>query len=123
MALNVDSEAPAPLVIKDEPEKTVNQVPRHWFLISGAVEYVQLPGDEPKSYKVNCIYAGESDHLRVRDLAKIQTTLQMHFHTKYSRRHPQPPDEITDAVIYSIGYLGFFTDEEFYAGAPTGENS
>lgn len=87
-----------------------------YFLVSGEIEYRDGEGDSFKTMRVNGIHSGER-YLIVKDLAKIQTMLQMQFHHKNQRRSPNPP-EITDAVIYSVTFLGEFTHEEFHAGAP-----
>jgi hypothetical protein len=99
------------------PTAKVNKLKRFYFLVSGEIEYSEAEGVPSKYMKVNGIHVDTDQRLNVKALATIQTTLQMHFHTKYSKTHPSAP-QITDAVINSITYLGLFTQDEFHKGAP-----
>lgn len=128
MAPNLGTGSPAPLTLEEapevkQPEAKQEQKPQHWFLVSGEIEYVMGAGSpaDPKRLErinVNCLFFGDSRELRVRDLAKIQTTLQMQFHTKHMRTHARPPEEITDVTIFAFSHMGCMTRDEFYAGAP-----
>ena len=94
------------------------KIKKHYFVVSGEVEYIENKGESPKYMKVNGIYPSVGQKLAVHELGQIQIMLQMHFHAKYMKTHEGPP-EITDAVIGSITYLGSFTEEEFHKEGPT----
>ena len=89
---------------------------QHYFLVSGEIEFIEVAKNKAKNsrtMKVNGVHASPENKLPARMLGSIQTMLQMHFHAKYSKTHPSPPEEITDAIITSIFYLGEFTNTEF----------
>ena len=89
---------------------------QHYFLVSGEIEFIEVAKNKAKNsrtVKVNGVLAAPENKLPARMLGSVQTTLQMQFHTKYSKTHPTPPEEITDVVITSISYLGEFTSAEF----------
>jgi hypothetical protein len=97
------------------------KIKKHYYLVSGEVEYVETKDALPKTVKVNCVHIDMSTKLNIKSLAQIQTLLQMHFHTKYSMTHKTPPEAITDAIIGSVSYLGVFTNDEFHKDAPEEE--
>lgn len=97
------------------------KIKKHYYLVSGEVEYVETKDALPKTVKVNCVHIDMSTKLNIKSLAQIQTLLQMHFHTKYSMTHKTPPEAITDAIIGSVSYLGVFTNDEFHKDAPAAE--
>lgn len=97
------------------------KIKKHYYLVSGEVEYVETKDALPKTVKVNCVHIDTSTKLNIKSLSQIQTLLQMHFHTKYSMTHKTPPEAITDAIIGSVSYLGVFTNDEFHKDAPEDE--
>jgi len=93
----------------DTPKALVRN---HYFLGVGEIEYREDKEAPVKTMLVDMIFTWPTRDLQVRAMAKIQESLQMRFHAKYSKSHPAPP-EITDVVILNIAHLGHFTSEEF----------
>lgn len=109
---------------KSRPAPQAKQAARlgYYFVVSGEVEYHEGDDTQPRFMKVNGVHVepvaqGKPDGITVKGLAQIQTLLQMHFHTQYSKTHPRAPT-ITNVVILSVSHLGVFTEAQFYKDAP-----
>ena len=97
---------------------------QHYFLVSGEVEFTEVSKSKTefsRAMKVNGIQVWKDRELPAAALAKIQTTLQLHFHQKYSKTHKAPPKEVTGVTIMAIIHLGEFTNEEFMKDAPSSD--
>lgn len=107
----------------EKTEETKTPDVFHYFLVAGEIHFLDSKFNKsPKTLKVNAVYQGSGVGLIARDLAKIQTRLQMAFHQKYSRTHSEAPN-VTDCVILGCSYIGTHTSEEFLAGAPGTEKT
>lgn len=91
----------------------------NYFLITGQIEFCESRHNKaPRTMLVNTVFRGSNMGMTAKDLAAIQTNLQMRFHHKYSKMHKQPPHEITDVVMFPPAYIGTFTETDFQANAP-----
>jgi len=89
---------------------------KHFFLVSGEVTY--SVGEGPiQTSGANAIHTQDKETFVGKDLAKIQTALQLYFHTVHSRTSPTPP-EIHNVVILGIFPLGQHDPKIFNAGIP-----
>lgn len=103
-------------------EQPQQSIPHAYFLISGEVEYVEPAQDQEqqptfKYRKVDMIFSTPEFRIVGKDLAKIQTNLQLAFHRKHSRTAGEAP-QVTSVVILAVSLLGQMLPEGFRAGVP-----
>lgn len=113
---------------KQSQPRQVPQPPRQtaqpflYFIAAGEVYYMDGQGEG--QMRVNGVHAepvtpNKPDGINAKALGQIQVMLQMKFHSRYLKTHPNPP-EITGLTILNLSPLGIFTKEEFHRNEPTG---
>lgn len=89
---------------------------KHHYIISAYVVFHPNGNEEQMgNVMVNAMVRLDNMQFSERALAKAQTAAQMNFHQTVPAEKPDVPHVVIGVTLMAISYLGFMSNEEFYA--------